>query len=87
MSAKNLKSSHAAYCAKRVQEVDKPKAIPAPKKMIPKLKKILPVKGVKQDVQSDDDETEILKGSILASGDTELNAMTKLKDRITKAQE
>ena len=57
MSAKNLKSSHAAYCAKRVQEVDKPKAIPAPKKMIPKLKKILPVKGVKQDVQSDDDET------------------------------
>ena len=57
MSAKNLKYSHAAYCAKRVQEVDKPKAIPAPKKMIPKLKKILPVKGVKQDVQSDDDET------------------------------
>jgi hypothetical protein len=40
MSAKNLKYSHAAYCIKRVQEVsDKPKAIPVPKKIIPKLKK------------------------------------------------
>jgi hypothetical protein len=41
MSAKNLKYSHAAYCIKRVQEVsDKPKAIPVPKKIIPKLKNI-----------------------------------------------
>ena len=39
MSAKNLNYSHAAYCIKRVQEVDKPKAIPVPKKIIPKLNK------------------------------------------------
>ena len=32
MSANNLKYSHAAYCIKRVQEVDKPEAIPVPKK-------------------------------------------------------
>ena len=31
MSAKNLKCSHAAYCANRAQEVDKPKAITVPK--------------------------------------------------------
>ena len=49
MSAKNLKYSHAAYCVKRVQEVDKPKAIPVPKKIITKLRKTFPVKGVKQD--------------------------------------
>ena len=49
MSAKKFKSSHAAYCAKRVQEVDKPKAIPVPKKIITKLRKTFPVKGVKQD--------------------------------------
>jgi hypothetical protein len=50
MSAKNLKYSHAGYCVKRVQDVlDKPKAIPVPKKIIPNLKKILPVKGVIQD--------------------------------------
>ena len=30
MSAKNLTYSHAACCIKRVQEVDKPKAIPVP---------------------------------------------------------
>ena len=87
MSAKNLKYSHAAYCAKRVQEVDKPKAIPATKKIIPKLKKVLPVKGVKQDVESDDDEAELLKGSTMASGDTEISAMTKFKNQMTKAQE
>ena len=46
MSAKNLNYSHAAYCVKRVQEVDEPKAIPAPKKITPNLKNILPVKGV-----------------------------------------
>ena len=28
MSAKKLKYSHAGYCIKRVQEVDKPKATP-----------------------------------------------------------
>ena len=51
-----LNYSHAGYCIKRVQEVDKPKAIPVPKKIIPKLKNILPVKGVKQDVESEDEE-------------------------------
>ena len=56
MSAKNLKYSHAACCAKRVQEVDKPKAMPVPKTNILKLKKILPVKRVKQAVESDDDD-------------------------------
>ena len=40
MSAKNLTYSHAVFCIKRVQEVDKPKAIPAPKKMIQQLKNI-----------------------------------------------
>ena len=30
MSAKNLTYSHAACCIQRVQEVDKPKAIPVP---------------------------------------------------------
>ena len=35
MSAKNLKYSHAAYCGNRVQEVDKPKATPVPKKIKP----------------------------------------------------
>ena len=40
MSAKNLKYNHAAYCIKRMQELDKPKAIPAPDKLIPHLKNI-----------------------------------------------
>ena len=88
MSAKNLKYSHAAYCIKRVQEVDKPKAIPVPRKILPTLKKILPVKGVKQDVESDDDDTtDFLKYCIEQSEHTEINAMTKLKNQITKAQE
>ena len=87
MSAKNLKYSHAAYCIKRVQEVDKPKAIPVPRKILPTLKKILPVKGVKQDVESDDDDTkECLKYCISQSEHTEINAMTQLKNQITKAQ-
>ena len=77
MSAKHLKYSHAAYCAKRVQEVDTPKAIPVPKNMFPNLNKILPIKGVKHDEESDDDEAYVLKDSIMASGDTEINAMTK----------
>ena len=38
ISAKNLNYSHAAYCIQRVQEVDKPKAIPVPRKFILKLK-------------------------------------------------
>ena len=87
MSAKNLKYSHAGYCIKRVQEVDKPKAIPVPKNIIPKLKKILPIKGVKQDVESDDEEVECFKGSIIPSDDIEINAVRKLKNQITKAQE
>ena len=40
-----------------------------PKTIIPKLKKTLPVKGVHQDVESDDDEVKILKGSIIPSDD------------------
>ena len=59
MNAEKLKYSHAAYCVKRVQEVYKPKAIPVPKKLSPNLKNILPVKGIKQDVESDDDMTEL----------------------------
>ena len=34
MSADNLNYSHPDYCLKRVQEVEKPKAIPVPKKII-----------------------------------------------------
>ena len=37
MSAKNLNYSHAAQCIKRVRELDKPKAIPVPKKMVQPL--------------------------------------------------
>ena len=51
MSAKHYNYSHAAYCIKRVQEVDKPIATPVPKKIIPKLKKRLPVKGRNQYVE------------------------------------
>ena len=61
MSAKTLKYSHAALCIKRVQEIDEPKAIPVPKEIIYKLKNILPVKGIHQDVESDDEEVNILK--------------------------
>ena len=56
MSEKNLKYSHAAYCIKRVQEVDKPKAIPVPKKIMKNLMKLKSVKNVNQDVESDDEE-------------------------------
>jgi hypothetical protein len=45
MIAKNLNYSHAFVCVKRVQYLDKPKAIPVPRKIIPKLNKTLPVKG------------------------------------------
>ena len=87
MSAKNLKYSHAKYCIKRVQELDKPKAIPVPKKIVPKLKKILPVKGVEQDEELDDSEDGIFDGSIIQSEQTEINPMAKLKNQILKAQE
>jgi hypothetical protein len=88
MSAKNLKYSHAAYCVKRVHEVsDKPKAIPVPKKIIPKLKKILPVKGVVQDDESDDVEAEFLQAQTLTIDEVEPDPMKKLKNKITKAQE
>ena len=44
MSAKHLNYSHDAYCINRVQAVDKPKAIPAPKEIITTLKNTLLVK-------------------------------------------
>jgi hypothetical protein len=89
MSAKHLKYSHAAYCIKRVQEVsDKPKAIPVPKKTIPRLKKTLPVKGVIQDEESDDVEAvEFVKGQTVISDEVETDPMNKLKNQITKAQQ
>ena len=87
MSAHNFKCSHTAYCAIRVQEVDKPKAIPAPKKIIPKVNKMLPAKEVNQAEESYNDAAELFKGSSLASGDTYINEMTQLKHQITKAQE
>jgi hypothetical protein len=87
MSAKNLKYSHAAYCINRVKEVsDKPKAIPVPKKIIPKLKKTLPVKGVIQDDESDDVDAEFLQGQTLTTDEIETDPMKKLKNQITKAQ-
>ena len=55
MSANNLNYSHAAYCIKGVQELYKPKAIPVPTN-IPKLKKLLPVKGIIQDEELYDEE-------------------------------
>ena len=81
MSAKKLTYNHAGYCIKRVQEVDKPKAIPMPQKIIPTLENILPVKAVKQDVESDDHEAECFKHCILPSEITEINAMTKVKNK------
>ena len=51
------------------------------------MRNILPVKGIHQDVESDDEEVKIFKGSIIPSDDIEIDAMTKLKNQITKAQE
>ena len=86
MSAKNLKYSHASYCIKRVEDVEKSKAIP--KKVMKNLMKLKPVKVVQQDEESDDDENKIFKGSIIPSeNDKEFNAMTKLKNKIIKVQE
>ena len=76
MSAKNLTYSHAAYCIKRVQEVDKTTAIPAPKKFIPNLKNILAIKGVKQDEESHDEEVTNFQGSTIPSDDIEIYATT-----------
>ena len=51
-----------------------------PKKMIKHLKKILPVKGVEQDVESHDEDTkEVLKYCIKQSEHTEINPMTNFK--------
>jgi hypothetical protein len=83
MSAKNLTYSHAGYCVKRVQEVDKPKAIPVPKNIIPKLHKTLPIKGIKQqpvqDEESDDDAAEFVQGHALISEEFEKHPMNNLK--------
>ena len=87
MSAKSLKYSHAAFCVKRVQEDDKPKAIPIPKKIMKNLTKLKQVKNINQNVESDDEEIKIFKGSIIPSDDIEIDPMTLLKNKITKAQE
>ena len=88
MSAKSLKYSHAAFCIKRVQEDDKPEVIPSPKKIMKNLKKIKPVKNIHPELETDDDEEiKIFKGSIIPSDDIEIDAMTQLKNKITKAQE
>jgi hypothetical protein len=88
MSAKNLKYSHAGYCIKRVQDVsDKPKTIPVPKKIIPKLKKILPVKGVIQDEESDDDKADVLKEDNLITVDVDNKPINKIINKNVKKQE
>ena len=87
MSAKSLKYSHAAFCIKRVQEDDKPKVIPVPKKIMKNLMKLKQVKNINQNVESDDEEIKIFKGSIIPSDDIEIDPMTQLKNKITKAQE
>ena len=51
------------------------------------MKNTLPVRGVKQDVESDDDMAECLKYCIEPSEHTEINVMTQLKHQITEAQE
>ena len=51
------------------------------------MKKLLPDKGIHQDVESDDAEVKIFKGSIIPSDDLEIDAMTKLKNQLTKAQD
>ena len=88
MSAKSLKYSHAAYCVKRVQEDDKPEVIPSPKKIMKNLKKIKQVQNIHPELETDDDEEiKIFKGSIIPSDDIEIDPMTQLKNKITKAQE
>jgi hypothetical protein len=80
MSAKNSKYSHAGYCVERVQYVlDKPKAIPVPKTIIPNLNNILPVKGVIQDEESDDNEADVLKEDTLITVDFDNKPMNKIQ--------
>ena len=55
-------------------------------KFIPKLK-TLPVKGIHQYVESDDEEVQTFRGSIIPSNDTEIDATTKLENQFTKARE
>jgi hypothetical protein len=88
VSAKTIKYSHAGYCVKRVQDVlDKPKAIPVPKKFIPTLKKILPVKGVIQDEESDDNEADVLKADNLIIVDFDNKPMNNIINTNVKKQE
>jgi hypothetical protein len=88
MSAKTITYSHAGYCVKRVQDVlDKPKAIPVPKKIIPKLKKILPVNGVIQDEELDDDEADFFKEDSLITVDFDDKPMNKIININVKKQE
>ena len=84
---RSLNYSHAAYCIKRGQEVDKPKAITVSKKVIPNLKKTLPVKGVENYEASDDDEVKILKGSNIPFEDLEIDAMPNFKHQLIQSQE
>ena len=63
MSAKNLRYSHAAYCIKRVQEADKPKTIPVPKKIMKNLMKLKMVKDVEANEELYD-ETDLLKEDV-----------------------
>jgi hypothetical protein len=87
MSAKNLKYSHAGYCVKGVQDVlDKPKAIPVPKKIISKLKKTLPVKNVIQDEESND-EAESLKENKLIIVDFDNKPINHIITKNVKKQE
>jgi hypothetical protein len=87
MSAKNLKYSHAGYCVKRVQDVlDKPEAIPVPKKIISKLKKTLPVKNVIQDEELND-EAESLKENKLIIVDFDNKPMNNIINKNVKKQE
>ena len=86
MSGKSLKYSHAAYCIKRLQEVDKPRTIPVSKKSMRNLMKLLPAQGVQPDEEVYAEEEENLKGSGIPSDDIELDAMTNIKHQTTKAQ-
>jgi hypothetical protein len=82
MSAKNLKHSHAGYCVKRVQDVlYKPKDIPVPTKITPKLKNILSVKGVIQD------EADLLKENKLIIVDFDNKPMNDIINTNVKKQE
>ena len=87
MSAKNSTYSHTAYCIKRVQEVDKPKAIPVPKRIITQLNNMLPAKGVEQHVESDDDDdnnmTEVLKAYNKMPDGVKITDMTELNNQMS----